>query len=133
MLEASDDCVVDEEKNNVCVLGNIKPEWTLESMGARYFGHVVREERGMENDVMRGDMSGKSRRGRPITRWLDDINTIKGPSITSMRWDARDRDRWRSATAVVAMCRTRLDGTSYNLIMHFSLFSFFLSHKCVIT
>ena len=34
----------------------------------RYSGHVVSEERGMENDV----------------------NTIKGPSINSMRWDARD-------------------------------------------
>ena len=26
----------------------------------------------------------------------------KGSSINSMRWDARDRAKWRSATAVVA-------------------------------
>ena len=55
-----------ERKTNVRVLENIKPEWTLESRVAqtalRYFGHVVREERGMENDVMHGEMSGK--------RWL---------------------------------------------------------------
>ena len=54
--------------------GNIKPERTLESRVAeaalRYFGHVVREEGGMENDLMLGEMSGKRRRGRPRTRWL---------------------------------------------------------------
>ena len=45
-----------ERKTNVWVLENIKPEWTRESRVAqaalRYFGHVVREERGMENDVV---------------------------------------------------------------------------------
>ena len=74
-----------ERKTNVWVLENINPEWTLESRvaqaGLRYFRHVVREERGMENYVMLGEMSGKSRRGRPRTRWLDNMNTIKGPSI----------------------------------------------------
>ena len=89
----------------------IKPEWTLESRVAqaalRYLGHyVVREECGMENDVMLGEMSGMRRPGRPITRWLDNVNNIKGPSINSMRWDARYRYRWRSATAVVARGRT---------------------------
>ena len=37
-------------------------EWTLESRVARaaliYFGRVVREERGMENDVLLGEMNG---------------------------------------------------------------------------
>ena len=104
-----------ERKTNVRVLENIKPEWTLESRvtqaALRYFGHVVREEREMENNVMLGEMSGKRRRGRPKTRWLDNVNNIKGPSINSMRWDARDRSKWRSATAVVARGRTRLDVT----------------------
>ena len=104
-----------EGNPNVWVLENIKPEWTLESRVAqaslRYFGHVVAEERGMENDVMLGEMSGKRRRGRPRTRWLGNMNTIKGPSINSMILEVTDRDRWRSATAVVARGRTRLDGT----------------------
>ena len=55
-----------ERKTNVWVLENINPEWTLESRVAQavlgYFGHVVTEERGMENDVMFGEMSGKRRR-----------------------------------------------------------------------
>ena len=72
-----------ERKTNVdlWVLENIKPEWTLESRVAqaalRYFGHVVREERGMENDVMFEEMSGKRRRGRPKIRWLGNVNNIK--------------------------------------------------------
>ena len=56
-------------------------------------------------------MNGKRRRGKPRTRERDNVNTIKGPSIHSMRWDARDLDRRRSATAVVARGRTRFDGT----------------------
>ena len=108
MLEASDKSVVDGEKKYIWVLENIKPEWTLESRVTQAaltcFGHVVRAERRIENDVMLGEMSGKRRRGRPRTRWLDNVN-----NINSMGWDARDRDR--SATAVVARSRTRLDGT----------------------
>ena len=75
-----------------------------------YFGHFVRKERGMENDVMFGGMRGKRRRGRPRTKWLD-IKDVKGPSINIMRRDARERVEWRGATAAVARGRTRLDGT----------------------
>ena len=68
----------------VWVLENIKPKWKLESRvaqaGLRYFGHE-REERGMENDVVIGAMSGKRGRGRSWTRWLDNVKHIKGPSI----------------------------------------------------
>ena len=80
-------------------------------MDTGYFGHAVGEERGMENDVMLGEMSGKRRQGRPRTRCMDNVNNTKGPSINSMRWDARDQAKWRSATAVVARGRTRLDDT----------------------
>ena len=64
----------------------------------------------MEKGVMLGEMTGKRRRGRPITKWLDNMNNIKGPSINSMIWDDRDRAKWKSATAVVARGRTRVDG-----------------------
>ena len=60
-----------KRKTNVGVLKNITTEWTLASMvkqvALRYVGHVVRQERGNENDVMLGRMSGKRRRGRPRT------------------------------------------------------------------
>ena len=44
--------------------------------GTSRFGQVVREERGMENDVRRGVMSGKRRLGRPITRCQDNEYTV---------------------------------------------------------
>ncbi|KAI0221995.1 hypothetical protein LSAT2_026737 [Lamellibrachia satsuma] len=104
-----------ERKTNVWVLENVKPKWTLESRVIKaalsYFGHVVRKERGMENDVMLGGMRRKRRRGRPRTKWLDTIKDVKGPSINIMRRDARERVEWRGATAAVARGRTRLDGT----------------------
>lgn len=104
-----------KKKTNAWVLRIIKPEWTLESRVIKaalsYFGHVVRQDGGMENDVMLGGMSGKRRRGRPRSRWLDYLADIKGASINSMRWDAKERAEWRKATAVVARGRTRLDGT----------------------
>ena len=63
---------MDGVKNYVQVLGNIKRGCSLESKAAsRYVGHVARKECGMENDVMLGEISGKRRRGRPRTRWLD--------------------------------------------------------------
>ena len=69
-----------EIKTNVWVLENVKPKWTLESRVIKaalsYFGHVVRKERGMENDVMLGGMRGKRRRGRPRTKWLDTIKDV---------------------------------------------------------
>ena len=48
--------------------------------GIKVGGYVVREEGGMENDVMLGVMSGKRRRGSPRTRWKDNVNNIKGPA-----------------------------------------------------
>ena len=81
-----------ERDTNVWVMENIKPEWILESRVAqaalRHFGHVVSEERGMENDVMLVEMSGKRRRVRPRTKWLDSENTVKGPSIVLPRLSA---------------------------------------------
>ena len=53
---------------NVWVLDNIKPQWTMESRasqeGLTYLAPMTRKERGMENDVMLGRMSGKE-----LVRW----------------------------------------------------------------
>ena len=85
-----------ERKTNACVFENFKPEWTLESRvteaALRYVGHVMREVRGMENDVMLEGMSGKRRQGRPRTRWLDTLKDIKHPVLTS-RDGRAEKDR----------------------------------------
>ena len=58
-----------ERKTNICMLKNIKPEWTLESKATQatlsYFGHAAREKRRMEKDVMLREMSMKTKQGRP--------------------------------------------------------------------
>ena len=50
-----------DRKTNVCVIDNIKPEWTLEPMIVKaslcYFGHVIRAG-GVEYEVMVGRMGG---------------------------------------------------------------------------
>ena len=61
------------------LLENIKLISRVTQPALRYFGHVVRQKRWMDNDVMLGEMSGKRRRGRPKARWLDNVNSIKGP------------------------------------------------------
>ena len=76
-------------------------------MAQVYFGHVVREERGMEN--ARGDEL-EEKEGKANNNMAGHINNIKGPFSNSKRLDARDGAKWRSATAVVASGWTRLDG-----------------------
>ena len=104
-----------ERKTNICIIENIKPEWTLESRVPKaalsYFGLVVRAG-GMEDDVMLGRMNGAKRRGRPRQRWLDTIKGYSsGATIINMRRDARDRTGWREAATAVARGRMQLDGT----------------------
>ena len=58
-------------------------------------------------------MSGKKRRGRPRTRWLDILKNQKRNHyiINIMRWDAREGTTWINASADVARGQTRLDST----------------------
>ena len=95
-----------KRKRDIWIIGNIKPEWTLESRVPKaalsYFGHVVRAG-GMEDDVMLGRMNGARRRGRPKQRWLDTLMWYwNGATISNMRQYARDRTGWRGAATAVA-------------------------------
>ena len=100
-----------ERITNVWVFGNIKPAWTLQSRVAQtaYFGHVAREERGVENDVMLGVMSGKRRRGRPRPRWLD--NVMLG-EMSGMRRRGMSRRRWLDNVTLGEMSGKRRRGMS---------------------
>ena len=104
-----------KRKRDIWIIGNIKPEWTLESRVPKaalsYFGHVVRAG-GMEDDMMLGRMNGARRRGRPRQRWLDTLMWYwSGATISNMRRYARYRAGWRRAATDVARSRMRLDGT----------------------
>ena len=84
-----------ERKTNIWIIGNINPEWTLESRVPKaalsYFGHVVRAG-GMEGEVMLERKNRAIRRGRPRQRWLDTLKGYSsGATISNMTRDARDR------------------------------------------
>ena len=86
-------------KTNKSVLGEIKPEISLEGMIAKqaltFFGHTIRAG-GMEKDIMLGRIEGTKRRGRQRTRWLDVLKEFTGMSLHQLNETAMNRSEWRS-------------------------------------
>ena len=56
----------------------------------RYFRHVTRRG-GFNKEIMQGAVEGKSRRGRPMTSWFDDISQWTGLSVIEAAGTATDR------------------------------------------
>jgi len=55
---------------------------------------------------------GDGSRGRPRTRWMDDVREMTGLSLYKLREETRDREMWRrSRITAVTRGRSRLDGT----------------------
>ena len=50
-----------------------------------YFGHVCRHP-GLEQNIMLGTVEGRRRRGRPPTRWIDEIATRCGGVGAAIDW-----------------------------------------------
>ncbi|GBP37018.1 Putative uncharacterized transposon-derived protein F52C9.6 [Eumeta japonica] len=61
----------------------------------KWAGHVVRytDRRWTARVTLWNGPTGKRSRGRPPTRWEDDLRQIAGPNWTDI---ARDRDVWAS-------------------------------------
>jgi len=75
-----------------------------------FCGHVLRAEESLEKTIMTGMMEGKRGRGRPRTRWKDEVKGELGGSLEKIiRWSA-DRSRWRSRCHEAARSRPRLGG-----------------------
>ena len=82
-------------------------EWVLEQIGSRllvrdlirrerklkYFGHIMRRENSIENQIMQGTLEGHRGRGHPITAWTDEINVWSGGSMAKATNISRDRGR----------------------------------------
>jgi hypothetical protein len=75
-----------------------------------YFGHVMRSD-GLEKSIMTGMGEGARGRGRPRTRWLDEVQKSTGLSLQELKEATRDRDGWRRLVLDVTRSRLRLDGT----------------------
>jgi len=60
-----------------------------------YYGHVLRKEGNcMEKEIMQSTTSGQ-RRGRPRTRWQDNIKTWSGLTDDRLLRSIEDRSQWR--------------------------------------
>ena len=56
-----------------------------------YFGHVMRAN-GLEKSIMLGMGGGQRGRGRPRTRWLDEIQSTTGLNLQQLSEVVQDRN-----------------------------------------
>ena len=75
-----------------------------------YFGHVTRGD-SFEKSIMLGMGNGSRQRGRPRTRWMEDILKATDMILPDAIEAARDRNSWRKKVKVVARGLVGLDGT----------------------
>ena len=76
-----------------------------------YCGHILREHRNeLEKILMLGMMEGSRARGRPRTRWLDEVKAEMGYSLGQLVRVAEDSLQWRTLSRRVAKSRLRLGG-----------------------
>ena len=69
-----------------------------------YFGHAIRAG-GLEAAIMLGKISGKRRRGRQRTRWIDGLLRSAGRPLGLLVDTARDRYAWRRLAHAVTIGR----------------------------
>jgi hypothetical protein len=75
-----------------------------------YFGHVMRGN-GLEKTIVMGMGEGARGRGRPRTRWMDEIRSLMGMTIQELKEAVWDRKQWRRKVMDVTRGRVRPDGT----------------------
>jgi hypothetical protein len=68
----------------------------IKSQRIRWIGHIERMQGTAITKNMYGKLYSTRRRGRPKTRWLDDVSTdLRKMGINEWRDRARDREVWR--------------------------------------
>ena len=65
---------------------------------------------GMEKEMMLACGEGRRSRGRPRTRWMEEIHRRTAMNLTQLRDAVRSREDWRKLVTTVARV-PRTDGT----------------------
>src|SRR6218665_809811 len=79
-----------EKKTNASVRMEIgiEEDETLQQTALRrklgFFGHVMRSD-GLEKGMMLAHGDGRRRRGRPRTKWMDEIHEVTGMKLAELR------------------------------------------------
>ena len=99
-----------EKKTNTWVLNQINTKMSLLNIIDKgrltYFGHIMRADDSLEKTIMQGKLEGKRGRGRPKTRWWDNVLARVGrPPIEIIR-KTTDRSAWRQLVNMVTRGRT---------------------------
>ena len=69
---------------------------TINSQMLSYFGHIVRRNgNNLEKVIMQGMIEGKRMKGRPRSRWIDQIRSAIGLPLRDCYALAEDRHLWR--------------------------------------
>jgi hypothetical protein len=69
----------------------------IESQRIRWLGHVEKmEDNEMPKRMLKGRLYSKRRKGRPMMRWLDDVESdLKKKEVKGRKEKMRDRKQWR--------------------------------------
>jgi hypothetical protein len=96
-----------QRRTNISVLEEIgvtkRLLHTINIQMLRYFGHISRRRgNNIEKDIMQGLIEGKRKRGRPRSRWIDQVKAIAGYPLRECYTHAEDRHLWHCISEVTS-------------------------------